>query len=661
MPHRAECRLAAAALTVAFAVASASAQEQVQAPVQAQAQTPAPPAPQFRAGVDIVVVEATVHDRSGAVAEGLGPSDFKVEIDGRAREIASVDLVRYGSGAPGTVAPAADPDVATNRPAVTARTVLILIDHAGLRVESHGMIEAASRWVGTLGASDRVGVMVLPLPGLHIEFTTDHARVREALAKVRPLAKPPQPFSYRTVSPYEAIRITEGDTFVHQQVLARECRGDPACPGEIKMLASSMKLESESAVRPLLGSLRAVLKAMGALPGPKHAVLLSSGWLMIERDAAIEIGAVAADAAASNVTIHTFTSEDLVPTASQRRPSPTPYQDRTLLVSTVEMVSGMTGGRAVRMASKGDLAFASLTAGLGGYYRLAVRAKPEDLDGKPRQISLKVTKFGAKLAGHRRVLAATAKAPAAPVDPATALRAALESPTPAIGLELTATSYVLHGTEAASHLLRVVVAGDVAHGSAGPATAVAALFTLDGQPVTATEAPLVLADAGGAPVTVSLTAPPGTYTLRLAVRDVDGNVGSVERVVDARWKQAGPIETTGLVLMRAATGPGASPRPLVQAVTTAEQVIAQIPFRSAAGEKPQVSIEVLRDAGGAAVSERAARIGVASGGTSVAEAIVPIASLSPGRYTLRATIRPGTAAPFTRSFEVTPDGAPSAR
>ena len=312
------------------------------------------------------------------------------------------------------------------------------------------MIEAASRWVGTLGASDRVGVMVLPLPGLNIEFTTDHARVREALAKVRPLAKPPQPFSYRTVSPYEAIRITEGDAFILQQVLARECRGEPACDGEIKMLASTMKRDAESAVMPFLGSLRAVMKAMGALPGPKHAVLLSSGWLMTERDAAIEIATVAADAAASNVTIHTFTSEDLVPTASQRRPSPTPGQDRNMLVSTVEMVSGMTGGRAVRMAAKGDLAFASLTAGLGGYYRLGVRARPEDLDGKPHQISLKVTKSGARLAGHRRVLAATAKAPSAPVDASKALRAAIESPTPATGLELSATSYVLHGTEAAS-------------------------------------------------------------------------------------------------------------------------------------------------------------------------------------------------------------------
>jgi VWFA-related protein len=614
---------------------------------------PAPAVPQFRAGVDIVVVEATVHDRAGSVAEGLGAADFTVEIDGRRREIASVDLVRHASGAAGSVAQAADPDVATNRPAVTARTILIVIDHAGLRPEGHGIIEAASRWVSTLGASDRVGLMVLPLPGVHLEFTTDHARVRDALATVRPLTRPPQPFPARTVSPYEAIRISEGDSFVHQQVLARECRGaDPACPSEIKTLASSIKLDAESAVRPFLGSLRAVMKALAVLPGPKHAVLLSSGWPMAERDAAREIAIVAADAAASNVTIHTFTSEDLVPTASQRRPSPTPYQDRSLMASTVEMTSGMTGGRAVRMAVKGDLAFASLTAGLGGYYRLGVRARQEDLDGKPHRISLKVTKSGTKLAGHRQVFAATVTPPSAPINPARALRAALESPTPAVDLELTATSYVLHGTEAGSGALRVVVAGDVARGSAGPASAVAALFELEGQPVTATEAPIVLVETGATPVTVSLVAPPGVYTMRLAVRDVDGHVGSVERVVDATWKRAGPVETPGLVLMRAATAPGAAPQPVIQRVTTAEQVIAQVPFRVVAGDTPQVAFEVLAEAGGAVVSQRPARIGIATGGASVAEAIVPAGSLPPGRYTLRATIRPGNAPALTRSFQV---------
>jgi VWFA-related protein len=646
MRRRGERRLPGGAGVLAIVATSA---------MLAQAPTPAP-APQFRAGVDIVVVEATVLDRSGAVADGLVAGDFKVEIDGHAREIVSAELVRHADAAPvaGAAAPpVADADVATNRQAMAGRTILIVIDHASLRVESLGMIEAASRWVGTLGPGDRVGVMVLPLPGVNIEFTTDHARVREGLAGVRPLAKPPPPFSHRNVSPYEAIRIMEGDTFVRSQVVARECRGgDPPCPGEIDMLARSLKMDAEAAVTPLLRSLRAVMRAMGTLPGPKHAVLLSSGWLLAERDAAVEISTIAADAAASNVTIHTFTSEELVSTASQRRPSPTPGQDRNLLVSTVEMASGMTGGRAVRLAAKGDLAFASLSAGLGGYYRLGVRAVPDELDGKPHQISLKVTRSGVKLAGHRRILAANVKAPSVAVDAQAALQAALVSATPAIGLELSATSYVLHGTDPAGRTLRVVVAGEVGPASAGSATAVAAMFTPDGQLVAGGEAPIDLTDAGGVPVTLSLSAAPGRYTLRLAVRDVDGRVGSVERIVEAGWKPAGPVETPGLVLMRSASGPGAAPRPLIGHLTTADQLIAQVPFRSAAGDTPQILFEVLREGGGAAVSRRPARIGVATGGTSVAEALVPAASLGPGRYTLSATIAGGPAA-LTRAFTVT--------
>ena len=144
-------------------------------------------------GVDIVVVEATVLDRDGAVVEGLGPADFAVEIDGKPREIVAADLVRH-ENADAESSTSVTPEITSNQQAVSGRTILILIDHVSLRVESQGMIEAASRWVGTLGAADRVGVMVLPLPGLNVEFTNDHARVQEALATVRPLASRRSPF-----------------------------------------------------------------------------------------------------------------------------------------------------------------------------------------------------------------------------------------------------------------------------------------------------------------------------------------------------------------------------------------------------------------------------------------------------------------------------------
>ena len=415
-----------------------------------------------------------------------------------------------------------------------------------------------------------------------------------------------------------------------------------------------MKLDSEAAVMPFLGSLRAVMKAMGALPGPKHAVLLSSGWLMTERDAATAISTVAADASVSNVTVHTFTSEDLVPTASQRRPSPTPGQDRALLVSTVEMMSGMTGGRAVRMASKGDLAFASLSAGLGGYYRLGVRALPEDLDGKPRRISVKVLRAGAKLAGNRRILAATVSPTAkalASGDAQTALRAALESPTPVLDVDLRATSYVLHG-DAGSRDVHIVVVGDVGRAAAGKATAVAALYDLEGRPAKAMENVVDVPASGSAPVSIDVPAPPGLYVLRLAVRDAEGHVGSLERPIDARWKTIGGVETPGLVLFRSALGATTPSGLLFGPVSTREQVIAQValsgPFPDAA---TQIVFEVTRPGSPAPAARRTARIAQTTGGTTVARDALPAVTLQPGRYTW--SVKIGSGPPlFTRDFTV---------
>ena len=44
-------------------------------------------APTFRAGIDVVVVDATVVARDGTPLEGLKPDQFEVFIDGRRRPV----------------------------------------------------------------------------------------------------------------------------------------------------------------------------------------------------------------------------------------------------------------------------------------------------------------------------------------------------------------------------------------------------------------------------------------------------------------------------------------------------------------------------------------------------------------------------------------------
>ena len=634
----------------AVAVVTAAALLSGQAPPAGQ--QPDPPAPRFRAAADVVVVEATVLDRKGAVVSGLGAADFKVEISGKPREIVSVDLVEYTPPSAEAAAVAADPEITTNDPKESGRIVLLVIDRGSLSADTKSVIESARKWVLAMPPKDRIGLLTFPAPGPSADFTTDHAKVAEALTRVVGVASQTPPFQQYNISIWEAIRMEALDLFVRSDVVGRECRASqPLCPTEIDMQVKTMLQDAQAQIQPVISSLRATMRGLAAVPGRKHAVLLSSGWAMNERDAAIEMGWVAADAARANVTIHTFTAEMWALAASRSRPSMRSIEDRSLLMNNVEMLAGMTGGRSVRLSGRADSAFASLSAGLSGYYRLGVQVLPEDLDGKDHRISVKVGRPGVSLASYRRVLAGTRPKDDAPVDPETALRDALKGGPLRTGVDLRATSYVLHATSDPKQL-RVVAVGDVNRAAAGKAKAVAALYDADGRPVTAMENSVeIAADTPGA-LSIELTAPPGTYVLRVAVLDAEGRIGSLERLVEARWVKTAGIETPGLVLFRSQRGGPAAPRPIFDGVTTADEVIAQVALAGPVAErKTQVVFEVARTGSTSPLVRRTGRIAQTTGGTTVAQEILPASMLPPGRYTLSAKIGGGTAA-LSRTFTV---------
>ena len=621
-------------------------------PLSPQGAPPDLPTPRFRAEANIVVVEATVLDRKGVVVGGLTPADFKVEVAGKPREIVSAELVEYAPPSAGDDTTAPDTEITTNQPKEAGRVILLIVDQGGLGSDTRGVIASAGRWVQSLGAKDLVGLMTFPAPGPSVDFTIDHGKVAEALTRVVGVGNPAPPFQQYNISIWEAIRIESQDQFVRSDVIGRECRANaPLCPTEIEMQTKTMIQDAQAQIQPVLRSLRSTMRGLAKLPGPKHAVLLSSGWAMSERDASTEMGWVAADAARANVTIHTFTAEMWALAASRSRPSMRSIEDRNLLMNNAEMLAGLTGGRSVRLTGQADNAFASLGAGLSGYYRLGIQALPEDLDGKDHRISLKLSRPGASLASYRRVLSGALPAAATPVDPAVALRDALKGGPLQTGVDLRATSYLLHATTSAKDL-RVVVVGDVNRAAAGTATAVAALYHLDGQPATAMENAVEIPAGAAGSLSIELTAPPGSYVLRVAVRDSAGHIGSLERLVDVRWKKAGGVETPGLTLFRSDRAARPAPRPVFDSVTAADDVIAQVPLSGPVAEKKtQVVFEVTRVGTSAPLFRRTGRIAQTTGGTTVAQETLPASMLPPGRYTMSAKIG-GSSGALTRTFTV---------
>jgi VWFA-related protein len=631
----------------------------------APGQPPTPPArtPVFRTGVDLLVVEATVVDSSGNVARGLTARDFRVEIGGKPREVASAEFVEYDEEPP---ADEIDAEVTTNeeRP---SRAVLLVVDQSSLQFDRRGALAGAKRWLATLAPGDRLGFLGVPAPGPMVEFTTEHAKVLAAFDQLKAGVGPTMvPYVRRNVALWEAFQITERNDAVFAAVVSRECgRMDPTCISEIRQNANAMAQDSFERVRPVLEALERVFQGLAAMPGPKHVVLVSSGWPMEERRAIADITTLAARASLANTTVHVFTAEEWAMAASSRSISPQRTLDQNLMLQSVETLAAYTGGRAVRLAGNGEAAFTSLNRGLTGYYRLAVRPALEDLDGNAKRINVDVTRGGLSVAGHRRVMVGTrpatttaAAAPAAaPGDGAAtgadcraSVRRAIENGTRHTALGLKTTSYVMHGDEPSS--VRVAVIGSVTRAAEGQANVVAVLFDRSGRPARGTEQDVRVLAASAGRVMTTLPVPPGEYVLRLVACDAEGRLGSIERAVNATWQDVAGTGVTGLVLFRALGGPRGELQPVLDEVTTRDQIVAQLPIDGAPDEsKVKVTYEI---ASGESASplRLTGRLGKTSTGALVDEAVVTAGTLPPGTYTISAIIGAGTAPVSRRSFRV---------
>ena len=272
------------------------------------------------------------------------------------------------------------PTSPATRPAAAGRTILLVIDYVSLRVESRTVLDTAEAWVATLGPTDRVGLMALPQPGLNIEFTTDHARVDRGARQDR-AASPTRrrPSVSATSARGKRSGCTEGDTFIRSEVLTpRVPAASPTARARSTCMVRSMQMDMQSTVLPVVRSLRGLVQgdARAARPEARPAAVVRVADVRARRgDRDRARGRRRGAAPTSRSTRSRPSSWEQRRRGRGRRPDV--LQDRDLLMSTVETLSGMTGGRAVRLAGKADLAFASLTAGLGGYYRLGVRHCPK--------------------------------------------------------------------------------------------------------------------------------------------------------------------------------------------------------------------------------------------------------------------------------------------
>lgn len=667
-------RLSFALLVAVTALPALSAQT---APPAAPPRPAGDQTPVFRTGVEVLPLDVVVLDRDGRQVTDLATSDFQVEVDGRTRRVATAEYIKLTDPVAASLArsapkpfrtPEPDATISTNDSGgVTGRVVLLLIDQGNIRFgAARPVMQNALKFVDRLQPNDRIGVVAVPSPGEVVEFTTDHAKVREALLRVTGRVTPAR--RRFNVSITEAFALyRQSDAMLIQQVITRECAGVfgagdlERCERDVEQEASEIVGEQRQQTDRSVGAIRSVLRSLGAMEGQKSVILISEGLILEGLGGDVDdLASVAADVRASlDVLLLDVPAYD----AAQAQMPTTATADRQLQEDGLQMLAGMARGTLHKVISTADTAFRRIEQALAGYYLLGVEPGPNDRDGKRHKIDVKLTRRGLTVQARRAFLSPEGP-PAA--TPEAALKRALRSTTPATALPLRVATWTFK--EPGTARVRLLIAAEVQRASDESLSYSAGLLvaTKDGKVIAASEEPRDLkpveGDSSLANYGGMVVLDPGTYRLRVALANAAKRTGSVEREVLA-WQLNGEALTLGdLLVSPQPEGSGTLVPTVEPRVHNGSLVALAEVYAPASSQAAEIGarLDVMRDEASRVLVSAPLRV---SSGPSpevrVAQGTVNVAAVPPGRYIARVSFTEGGMArgALIRPFRVLPSVA----
>ncbi len=616
-------------------------------------------APTFRSGVELIEVDATVIDGGGNPIPDLQAADFSVTVDGEPRAVVQAQFISLRAPERDALpadSPAEDTGYTSNAGADPGRLIVILVDEESIPFgEGRRLMHAAAGFVDSLSPGDRVSVVAMPQPGVYIDFTSDHDRVRHAVEGMSGLGSPPL-----------------GGGSIDFEILQETRRRTAA----------------------VLHGIESILEGMRRVEGPKALVWLSGGLVLAGEELGLK--KIADLVAASRTTLYIFMLDELLVDGSRAASGALPD---AFVVENSPMRGGGPGGveaapgqpadvglrlgpASRRVQEQGLMAAASMTGGslmrtyynpgplfarlereLSGYYLLGVESLPGDRDGEFRDIAVSVGREGARVRSHRRVQ----------VPPEAAGRSAperllrlLRSPLTVRELPLRVATYAYRNATSYSEPMRVLIGVEVDATGSAPATLEVGYLVRDAAGVetaraTMQVAPRLVQKPDGPVLEVAISVPleqPGAYSLKLAAIDTAGRRGSVEHPVPVPRLSGEPLVAGDLMLADHASMPAGRILPQVEAQVTSGRLLA---FTELYARSPlrwngtRVEVDVVDRAGGPVLARGPAVLnGPDRARSRTATAVVAVPHLPPGRYVARARVmRDSTeVARVRRSFRV---------
>jgi VWFA-related protein len=601
--------------------------------------------PTFKSRVDLVTVDVTALDSNGDPMPGLERGDFTLRVDGQPRTIASVDYVTYTPPAAAGEPAGAGAQDGVRR--VDGRVLAIAVDQRNIRrVEGGAALQAASRFIDTLGPADRVAAIGLDATG-PIEFTADHVRVKRDLDNLRGRAVAmPTEFP---IGISEALGVADGSRGWLDRVVTRVC-GQPLarvqrmermaadegmrdpCPTHVEQqaraLAHSVRHEGAQSV----DSIRHLLRRLNDIEGPKTLVLVSEG--LIAEPRLIDMTDVALLAQQARVTIYVVQPEVPIAEAGEDMLSPTTADDARARGDGLARLAGVAGGTLLRLVGSDPHPFQRVLRATSGYYLLSFEPAPQDRDGATHRIAVDVRRRGVTV--RARPVFAIGPPPAAPLTVEDQLVQLLRSRrvATALPLALAVSNRLAAGGEA-------IAAGITVELETGPADATYGAVVVDSKGIVVTSA---TARTTTGQFAFDKDVPPGRYLVRAAAVEPMGQAGTVERTLDVQLH--GTDVRASDLMLSAVSSSGASTPIVMRTAALSVAIALELYAPDAWRPEPGAAFE-LRSATGEPI-RAAAAIRNTGGARWIASGRVETGDLPAGRYTVSASIA-GVSAP-ARSF-----------
>jgi VWFA-related protein len=676
--------------------------------VLAQAQAPAPPQPPvtFKVEVNYVEIDANVTDAQGNFVRTLTRDDFQLLEDGKPQALTAFSMVDIPIARPDPplfAKTAIAPDVVSNRTPFEGRVFVIVLDDLHTRFNQTARTRGAARQFVErfVGANDLVAVV----------NTSGYGRSMQDFTSNRQLALK----AIDTAMGNKADSSTKAalqDYYMNQ--------GQPGPPSNAN--AGFNELQRYNNARNAMRTLKNLADFMAGMRGRRKAVVYFSEGVNYNvsdpfnnphaTDVQREVRDLIAAATRANVNIYSVDPrgvasgvEDGIELGSMPVDGSIKTTDlmeeMRIEQDSLRVVADETGGFALLNQNDFRNGFARILDDNSSYYVLGYYPTNEKLDGRFRNVQVKLLKPGLKVRARRGYVAPTAAKKekdkpekGSPAERTSApLRDAMESPIAISGLTISAFAAPFKGSGVNDAIaMAIEVDGSGLKFAQNPA----GLFADE------LEVTLFAADAGGKikdgardvialalkPQTHDLVrqgvfrvirriqVPPGKYQLRIGARESGGGrVGTVIYELDAPDFTKGALSMSGIALASASGSryPTASPDP---SVNEFKDVLPSPP--SASREFPrqdtlavfaeiydntvktphrvQIAATVLSDEGKvvhtAADERKSDELQGSTGGYGYT-ARIPLAELAPGRYVLRltATSMLGKPEPVTREVE----------